>query len=139
MRCRVVLLTLVNLFSDQRLLRLKSKDHLLFRVDFHSSDTGDFGINTPLYFCLDQFGDMYTGLEKLANRPEISIYPNPAKEQIQLRVNGHLLGYEILDMSGKKLMVGNENTIDISALPAGIYIMQLQVGDAFMHQKFIKE
>jgi hypothetical protein len=110
-----------------------------FSFDFHSSDTGDFGINTPMYFCLDQFGDMYTGLKKLADRTEISIYPNPAREQIQLSVNGHFFGYEILDMSGKKLMVGNENTIDISTLPTGIYLIQLQVGDAVLHQKFIKE
>jgi hypothetical protein len=37
------------------------------------------------------------------------------------------------------ILQGTEKTIDIAALPMGVYVIQIKVGDAVLHQKFIKE
>ncbi len=54
----------------------------------------------------------------------IGIYPNPANEFITL--NGAVKSYTITDITGRKLMTGTENSIDISALKNGVYTIFIE-------------
>jgi hypothetical protein len=110
-----------------------------FGFDFHSSDTGNFGINTPLYFCIDNFNDLASKLIAAKSDLQFSLFPNPASAQIHIQMNGQIDGYTVIDMQGKMILQGTEKTIDIAALPMGVYVIQIKVGDAVLHQKFIKE
>ena len=72
----------------------------------------------------------------------MTIYPNPVKEQLEIR--NYQLGIEdkieIIDLSGRKVQVlaasfqNGTASIDVSALPAGIYV--LKIGNS--HGKFVK-
>ena len=73
------------------------------------------------------------GLNEFNNSKLFSVYPNPAKYQINIKVDASLLNsaYSIYDYTGKLILSGkltSENTsIELTNLPQGIYM--LSVGD----------
>ena len=71
---------------------------------------------------------------------KISIYPNPATENIYLS-NCTGTEYEIFDILGKSITKGkiNENQISINSLSKGIYILKVKNEEKIFNQKFIKE
>ena len=81
-----------------------------------------------------------------AVQTSIQIDPNPAKNYINLRINGNVenLNYQIYDMSGKLLKnsdITNENTIiNISRLSSGIYFIKVLKNNQQVEiLKFVKE
>jgi len=111
-----------------------------FSFDFHSSDTGAFGINTPLYFCLDNFNDIASKLVQTEkNKANLSVFPNPAKDVLNIEFTATFNAYSIIDMSGKTVLIGNEKSINIASIPQGIYLLSLMSEEGIYHQKFIKE
>lgn len=76
-----------------------------------------------------------TNISDLEEEKGISIYPNPTKEQINLRFDHHFsdLSYIIYDNSGKSILSGNfksiynndVKTIHLGGLPHGIYYINL--------------
>lgn len=71
-----------------------------------------------------------------------SIYPNPAGNTISVNTNGEpIRNIELTDVLGKVLIkpVVNSNSIDISNLSTGVYIMNITTAKVTSSQKFIKE
>lgn len=75
------------------------------------------------------------GLPENQLQANISIYPNPTSDIIQVKVNGTNLGstYVLSDEFGKQLIKGSlfeTNTyVDISNLPVGLYFFQVAEKD----------
>ena len=59
---------------------------------------------------------------------QIQIYPNPANTILNIANNYQLNTYKIIDNSGKIIQTGNisNNQISISAIPNGMYYLQLE-------------
>lgn len=71
---------------------------------------------------------------------EYSMYPNPTRDF--LNISGvDIIQYSILDYSGKTVLSGipEMNQIDVSHLPAGMYILQSLSNKGHLLQKFVKE
>lgn len=71
---------------------------------------------------------------------DIYLYPNPSGDIVI--VNGvSSFEYEILDSSGKVLLIGKStNIIDVSTLGSGVYLLRLKDSNNTQHSlKFIKE
>jgi hypothetical protein len=73
------------------------------------------------------------------------VYPNPANEQlfIQLDENDTYETVQILDLNGKLLLnqlTENQTSLrlDVSGLPAGLYLLRVQGQNSFSFQKFVK-
>jgi hypothetical protein len=91
----------------------------------------------------DNFAYQYTStkeLNKLVNA--ISVYPNPAVNQIHV-ISNQKLDFGLFDYSGKNLLTGSVdskiNTIDISQLAPGLYLLKLSNQQTQFVQKMIKE
>ena len=71
----------------------------------------------------------------------ITIYPNPAKTELNLNVSQNYINeFSISNLLGQLLIVvKNKNNIDISNLTNGIYILTITQGQNKHTQKFIKE
>jgi len=110
-----------------------------FAFNFESSDTGSFGINTPTYFCIDNFNDQSVGISQINKLENITIYPNPALSEINIMSNQIFDEITITDMNGKNCLTTTERNIDISALQNGMYIIQLKNELGIGIQKFIKQ
>jgi hypothetical protein len=62
----------------------------------------------------------------------VTLFPNPASDRINIRVTGFTPGrIRLLDMHGRVLLdeSGNRDQVDVSALPSGLYFMQLIAAD----------
>ncbi len=91
------------------------------------------------------------GIDKLKNDWEFSLFPNPATNQLSLklpRLNGSYLDITIHDISGKLVQqerntiesAGNKiKVIDISALSAGVYLCSIRAENKTKTLKFIKQ
>lgn len=103
---------------------------------FASSDVGQFGMNTPAYFAMDnmRYYNYYATLDKEALA--VSIFPNPSSNQITISgVEGAL---KIISTTGKVVYAGslsNNQTIDISAFETGIYFVNIDTAKGSTMQK----
>ena len=95
-------------------------------------------INTPLEVVE---GATLTAEESFVN--DLVIYPNPTKDLIKISSNDNLQDaiYTIFDITGKRVMNAklSQNTIDVSALNTGNYILRIVSGNTIKSQKFIKQ
>lgn len=88
-----------------------------------SSDVGAFGINTPLYFAMDQL--VLSGAQIAENEMDLSIYPNPATNFISSKSGGEI---SIYSLDGKLMLqeiVMSGEKISLESLTAGSYIIEL--------------
>lgn len=110
---------------------LGEADSLLFLVN--SSDVGDFGINTPTYFCVDNITTMMpTAVENLSI-PSLSIYPNPTSDLLVVeRGTSEELYIQLRDAEGVSLYENRSSEqrihIDMTTFPKGVYFLELRDG-----------
>ena len=81
------------------------------------------------------------GLNDVNYKNNISIYPNPAKTELNLSISQNEINeLSISNLLGQVLMtLKNKNSIDVSNLASGIYILTITQGQNKNTQKFIKE
>ena len=95
-------------------------------------------INTPLEVVE---GSTLTLENSFVN--DLVIYPNPTKDVLKISSVDSLEDaiYTIFDINGKRVMNSklNQNTIDVSALNTGNYILRIVSGNKIKSQKFIKQ
>ncbi|KAB2859500.1 MAG: T9SS type A sorting domain-containing protein [Flavobacteriales bacterium] len=83
--------------------------------------------------------------EKLTNDSKLSIYPNPVKEQLNLKVDGSFVAYDIVltDLTGKVFLTKtiNESStqLDFTTYPKGTYLLRTGTNNQFTEWKIIKQ
>ncbi len=101
--------------------------------------------NTSLWY-LHPDGTIHTfpvGIDQ-AEEGTISLYPNPATDVLNIALQGSEVNEAVvIDIYGKAALRANvaegSNTLDISALPAGLYFVQLRAaGSVKATQKIVK-
>ncbi len=82
----------------------------------------------------------------IANRLQnsISLYPNPAKEYIDVRVDElHVTGMEVYDVYGKLIntvnVVDNPTRINVSGLASGMYFVRVTTEQGVVTKSFVKK
>ncbi|RKE98752.1 FG-GAP-like repeat-containing protein [Ichthyenterobacterium magnum] len=87
-------------------------------------------------------GDTLTNLENSLD-DSLVIYPNPVKEALNINLTDSLENavYSIFNIEGKLVVNAslNTNTIDVSQLSAGNYILRVKSNNSIKTQKFIKQ
>jgi len=77
-------------------------------------------------------GVCWVGQEEISaplQETQLEVFPNPAGEEVWVKINGHLAGIEIYAMNGQKmplpaLSAENPLRIDTRAWPAGLYMVR---------------
>ncbi len=72
----------------------------------------------------------------------VSIYPNPCADFLHLRLPDGVPPdrISVMDLTGKILMWAEDVTaVDVSQLPAGIYLVNIEAGDQRFTRKIVKE
>lgn len=105
---------------------------------FESSDVGQWGINTPQYFAIDDIN--YTVPADVAEASiEVSVYPNPVVDV--LTVNTEESEIRVFDLNGtmKFSTVNKGKTeIDMQAFPSGVYFVEITTLEGSAMVKVIK-
>lgn len=78
-----------------------------------------------------------SNLEKIESLLDIYIYPNPAKDKINIFCQQKLNRIEIIDLLGKVIYQGNDRTIDISNYIRGTYFIKIQLDKGVITKKII--
>lgn len=69
-------------------------------------------------------------------KTEVSVYPNPAQDKVLIRHSVPLSLVQVYDLSGKvRLEVQKSNTIDLSLLPASVYMLRITDAEGNRIQK----
>ncbi|HUP13581.1 MAG TPA: T9SS type A sorting domain-containing protein [Niastella sp.] len=80
----------------------------------------------------------------------MSLYPNPATDLINLNISGaenevvsisvvNLLGSKVIDLGGKQTLSNGVKHIDISALPKGVYFLNIVSDNKNKSFRFVKQ
>ncbi len=83
-------------------------------------------------------------VENEMNQESCVLYPNPTKDEIQIRLylDEKIEGIKVLSLNGEQLQLIssiNENQkVDVSTLPQGAYILQIQTTLGIIHKRFVK-
>lgn len=77
---------------------------------------------------------------KNENLSPIIIFPNPANDNINISSQTKILYVELFNLYGKKLMeIQNENSLNISGLIPGIYLVRIYTNQQWVLRKIIKK
>jgi hypothetical protein len=101
-------------------------------------------MNTPAYFCMDNFSILVsTGVETV---PSVvaKVYPNPAKDMLYAELNGgNVTQVNVFDVTGKLVYseaVNSRNiAVPLNALAPGGYLLQLKGSDGSATVRFVKQ
>ncbi len=109
------------------------------RVD-HGIGAGDFDVSLLVE---NVFGESFeikqeyihaaVGVLDLAGNPQISLFPNPASEELTVRTTCHGAELEITDLTGnvvKRIKTARATeTINVRSLSPGVYFMKITLNE----------
>jgi hypothetical protein len=119
--------------------------------DFNSSNPNDYYLNTGLgsneegFISRLDLGVIYSvGIQQNAVSQSSLIYPNPTQNYITIKTDKiEMTQIEIQTVEGKSLALkkinSNSETIDVSHLASGIYLLKIKTKEGTTVHKFIKE
>jgi hypothetical protein len=107
--------------------------------NFASSDTGDFGINTPVYFCMDRLAQFAIGLNDNKQALAVTAYPNPATENLRVDVTANEVSLQIYNLQGSLVAASIGKEIKVGELTSGVYLLLVQTEKGNYSQKIIKQ
>ena len=84
-----------------------------------------------------------TSVAEISTESKLSVYPNPAINQLTLVAENKLKNVQLLDAMGKTVLVQTVNSsrviVDLSEVPSGIYLLRATDDKHTLLQKVVKE
>lgn len=128
---------ILNTWENVDLSSLGFVKHLAFK--FESSDEGQWGINTPTYFAMDDLHFTNVLATGEISADQVQVYPNPVKNTLNVKgLNGQLT---VRNVEGKVLSSQTHDfntTLDFSTYESGIYFISIENESGKATQKVIK-
>lgn len=121
---------------------LGNVDSLTFAMS--SSDNGTWGMNTPAYFCMDNFTTQDgVGFANNTIENNVHLYPNPVQNSLTIDLDDlNIQQLSVFDASGRLvyhiLNIKNQYSIDMSNFNNGLYYLQIITDKGVISKKIIK-
>jgi hypothetical protein len=86
--------------------------------------------------------DIVTGTPEVTVKEKtLELFPNPASGIVHIRTTGFVVSHiRIIDLQGRVLLNedGDHHEIDVTSLPSGMYLLQLNANDgSFVNRKMV--
>lgn len=110
---------------------------LSFKLE--SSDVGQWGMNTPAYFAIDDIAYTSPVSTVELSLTNVKVYPNPVENL--LNVSGENGVLELASSSGQIVYQGDHkhnSAIDVSNIPSGVYFLTLENEKGRFVEKIVK-
>jgi len=134
---------IVNEWTFVDLKPLGDVDSLSFSLS--STDVGAYGMNTPGYFCVDNFTtlDISTSNDEIVNAEIVQTYPNPTtdflKVDFEQNSESSILIVNSVGQNVRKIKSFDNNiTINVQDLISGTYNIIINQNDKFYKSTFVK-
>ena len=104
-----------------------------------SSDTGIYGVNTPQYFCIDNFTVDIISKTENKSFTNLDIFPNPATDVLNIEYE-EIAAIKVINSNGQVVLSreASNNQIDISSLPSGVFNMIVTTDNGNATRRFVK-
>lgn len=81
------------------------------------------------------------GIHENTANPDVIVYPSPANQTLTIQSESNVLQYSIYDLRGVLITQRKpqRNTIDVSTLPVGLYLIKLKTEEGIIVKKFEKD
>jgi predicted outer membrane repeat protein len=111
--------------------------------NYTATANGNYAVEVTLNGCVDTsacVNIVITGINELSNTT-MSITPNPVKNALSITTNETIKKVAIYNISGSliKNIATNFNSINVSELSKGMYILVVQTNNGISQNRFIKE
>jgi hypothetical protein len=108
------------------------------------SDRGDFGMNTPGYFCTGNLNHEVPTAATEIKQLHAAVYPNPFTDFLTISGISESANVSISDISGRKIaeykdVTNNQNLSGLSGLKSGIYMVKVTEGKNTFTSKLVKK
>lgn len=120
---------------------LGNVDSLTFTLS--STDNGQFGMNTPAYFCMDNFttADMVVATNDI-EMEQLAVFPNPTSDKINFSWENNGSGIaKLYNTQGQLVMQQfiqtDSNVMDMNHLPSGVYSLVCESKDLLTVNKIV--
>lgn len=133
---------IINEWTYIDLKPLGDVDSLAFTLS--SSDNGAFGMNTPAYFCIDDFTtlDISTNTNEIDVDSHFQLYPNPTSNFVTIETN--MTGRKeitIIDLKGRMvhsdLIQDYKKLFNFNNLTPGIYTLSISNNKEIIYNRLI--
>lgn len=110
-----------------------------------SSDVGDYGMNTPAYFFVDNFNSTSTGIREPLTSDQFDVYPNPASSMVNIKGSAEIISVRILDLTGKVIEnylyngMNRSVQMQLDHLNSGLYFIQIEGIQNTITKRIIKK
>lgn len=133
---------LVDTWAWVDLTTLGDSDSLWLNLS--SSDNGQFGMNTPSFFCIDNVTteDVPTSTSAIGPDLLIDVYPNPVSDLLYVTC-AHSSG-EIRLIDSRGVVIDHQTlqedriTVDMRDCPQGVYYLQLVTANGVLTRTIVK-
>ena len=111
-------------------------------IEFFSSDVGQFGINTPVFFSLDNLSLMRSSsAEGQTIVPSFSVYPNPVQNTLRWKSDGEINRMALYTMKGDLISswTPNRDRQNVDNLPTGSYVLLAETSKGIARRIVVKQ
>ncbi|MCB0846349.1 MAG: T9SS type A sorting domain-containing protein, partial [Bacteroidetes bacterium] len=111
---------------------------------YFGTNGAGIGADSVYYWDDVQFGADTSGTDAIEDLRDLGLryYPNPVQSQLHIEANEQIKTLHVLNLMGREMMrteVRNYQTdIDLSSLPAGVYLVNLAIGNSRGTIKVVK-
>lgn len=133
---------IVNDWQPVDVSSLGAVDSLNFQLS--SSDNGQYGMNTPAYFCIDNIlAPELVSTNSTLVKDLFTVYPNPTTNfcQINTEIN-KALEIKVYDVQGRVVIQGQftkHSQLNLTDLSSGFYVIIAQNEEVYSSKVIIKE
>lgn len=81
------------------------------------------------------------GIEEMEAAEKLSLYPIPVKDNLHIELDEEILHWAVYGLDGKVLLKGtkNDSNLNLSAMKAGLYLLEIQTNTQQISKSFVKE
>jgi Leucine-rich repeat (LRR) protein len=81
---------------------------------------------------------MPTGVEEITNNINVSIYPNPATNQLNIETAAIIESIAIYNLLGKLVQIENTASFSVQDLENGAYLLKIRTSRGLVNKRFVK-
>jgi hypothetical protein len=114
-------------------------------IFFHfGSDGAGVGVDSVYYWDEVRFGADTSGTDNIKDLQDLGLryYPNPVSSQLHLEASSMIKEVRVLNLMGREILrqeiQAMQTDLDLSALPAGVYLVNLTIGNSRGTIKVVK-
>ena len=75
----------------------------------------------------------------LTKKSKVSVYPTVAKDVVNVESTAKIQKVELFDFTGKLISTTKANTVNVSSLPSGVYIVNITTAEGVTSKKIVKQ